>query len=184
MIASAVSRRASTPTPGAGLDCLPHPEVRAMWPLQHLRSHPLKLPLLLAALAAVAGTPAATRAQQPNAQQPIITHSPGFTQPPVDRVELLRRVVESPAATDEQLLVRGEELKKRVDALQTLGELRRALQLSEWSRTDDKLNPKRSDQDQLYRQRIGGRFKATVEFFLSPKNADAAVRLALITMIG
>jgi HEAT repeat protein len=104
----------------------------------------------------------------------------------VDRVELLRRAVEtpSPAGNDEQLLLRGEELKKRVDALQTLGELRRALQLNEWSRTDDKLNPKRSDQDQLYRQRIGGRFKATVEYFLSPKNADAAVRLALITMIG
>jgi HEAT repeat protein len=152
-----------------------------MWPLKQLRIHPPELPLLLTALAVLAGLPGAVRAQiQPNIQPRV---PPPLAAPPTDRVEQLRRTLEIYPGNDEQLFNRGEELKKRIAALQNLGELRRALMLTEWKYVD-KLNFKLTEQDLLYRQKIGEKFKKTVEHFLKPGMADAAVRMALANMIG
>jgi HEAT repeat protein len=138
---------------------------------------------LLAALAALAGLPGVARAQDLPKFQPLTP--PPIAPAPTDRVELLRRVVDTAPAedNDERLFYRGEELQKRIDALQNLGELRRAFMLSEW-RSDVRLKSKVVQQDLLYRQKLGTRFKKTVEYFLDPAHADSAVRMALANMIG
>src|SRR5262245_60800471 len=103
MIASAVCRRARTRTPRAGLDNLPPHEVRAMWPLKPLRILPPGLPLLVT-LAALAGLPGAAPAQppQPPAPNPLQQQQQHLAGP-ADRVELLRRVVETYPTNDDQL---------------------------------------------------------------------------------
>jgi HEAT repeat protein len=142
-----------------------------MWPSKRLRGEFPWLPIVFAVLAAMA-TFAGGACAQPLPQPP-----------PVDPVELLRRVVESYPMTDEQLALRGQQLEKRIAGLQNLGELRRALSLSEWKFVDV-LNVKLVDQDLLYRQLVGNRFKDTVKYFLNPKNSSPTIRMALADMIG
>jgi HEAT repeat protein len=135
-------------------------------------------------LAALAGWSSAAGAQELPKLQPLTP--PPLSPAPVDRVELLRRVIESypDPNKDEQFFYREQELKKRINALQNLGELRRALSLSEWD-LSDKLNVKRTQQNLQYRQILANRFKDAVKWYLEPKNKiDSAVRMALANMIG
>src|SRR5262245_20522938 len=112
-----------------------------MWPSKRLRGEFPWLPIISAVLTALA-TFVGGACAQPLPQPP-----------PADPVELLRRVVEWYPMTDEQLALRGQQLEKRIAGLQNLGELRRALSLSEWKFVDV-LNVKLVDQDLLYRQII------------------------------
>jgi HEAT repeat protein len=94
-------------------------------------------------------------------------------------VEALRQALESPAA-DPKAMGRREIVAKRIEALRTIGELRRALVLQEWR--DQSLEPQLVEVDRTSRAHVAARLEKALRDAL--KKQDTLTRLAALTSIA
>jgi HEAT repeat protein len=104
--------------------------------------------------------------------------------PPVDPVEELRQALPFQIGDDRRpiaLQFRRDTLEKRVAAIKSIGDMRRALVLTEWK---DTLGSPRTIQeiDQFYRTKLGHNFKDALN--LAVDKGDTTSRLAVATMLG
>jgi HEAT repeat protein len=109
---------------------------------------------------------------------------PAPAPPPVDPVEELRLTLPFQLGDERNqyaLKHREDTLAKRVAALKTIGEMRRALVLTEWKDTAGSPAAIRTI-DQKARTEIGRRFKAEVETVT--QRGSTTARLAVATMLG
>lgn len=104
--------------------------------------------------------------------------SPAWAQRfPNDPVEELRQALRN---TKREAGAREKAMTQRLEALRTLGDLRRALQLQEWSDTD--LEEKVAEIDRAQREAVARRFEQGIRAALQDK--DATVRRAAAGMLA
>ena len=115
----------------------------------------------------------------------ILGASAGAQQTATDPVEELRAALKipilDPTRNPEEVTSRKNLLEQRVDGLRTLGELRRALLLTDWL---DKENQEKliADIDRKARARVATRLQEALRAIM--QRGDVTARLAAVSMIG
>lgn len=102
----------------------------------------------------------------------------------VDPVEQLKSLLPTPFSIDENdaaLKVREAACLKQLDEIKSIGDLRRALMLSEW-KDNDRLNPKLSASDRRIRTAIGSKFSAIINNVVD--NGDSVSKVAVCALLG
>jgi HEAT repeat protein len=107
---------------------------------------------------------------------------PAQAVPPQDPVEELRRDLRYQPGSDAQAIKYREDiLTKRIDALTTLADLRRALALTEWKFVATEFDEV-SRVDAQARQKVGEKFRKGVKAVIA--RGDALARIAVADMLG